>query len=142
MTTYTHIACAPTKFLCALPTLRTPRASLLCLCTPHNAKFRAHSYTPTFFRAEPKFSAHPRTLTFFCVTPKFNAHTCTLTFFRATPKLSVRISTPIPCSAMSNFTYHKIFTAYHAYLVCPPVHIHFYAHQILVNSTIEIGAFA
>jgi hypothetical protein len=27
------------------------------------------------------------------------------------------------------FTYQKIFTAHHAFLVRPPMHTHFYAHQ-------------
>jgi hypothetical protein len=78
MTTHIHIACAQTKFLCALPTLRTLHASLLCVCTPHNAKFITCSCTPTFFRTMPKFSRHTCTLTFFHVAPKFSAHTCTL----------------------------------------------------------------
>jgi hypothetical protein len=34
VTTYTHIACAPTKLLCALPILHTPCMPLLCVCTP------------------------------------------------------------------------------------------------------------
>jgi hypothetical protein len=40
------------------------------------------------------------------------------------------------------FNYHKHFTMRHAFLVCTPTHIHFYAHQFLVNSAAEIGAFS
>jgi hypothetical protein len=40
-----------------------------------------------------------------------------------------------------NFSYHNLFTGHHAFLVHPPGHIHFYAHQFLVNSVVEIGAF-
>jgi hypothetical protein len=121
---YSH--CARTnKLLCALPTLHTPHTLLLCVCTPWNSKFIAWSCTPTFFRATLKFSPHTRTLTFFRAAPKFSAHT----------------STPIPFRAVLNFTYHKIFTAHHAFLVCPRMYIHFYAHQFLVNSTAEIGDF-
>jgi hypothetical protein len=40
------------------------------------------------------------------------------------------------------FTYHKPFTAHPGFLVCPYAHIHFYAHQFLVNSAIEIGDFS
>jgi hypothetical protein len=40
------------------------------------------------------------------------------------------------------FTYHKIFTVHHAFLVRPPAHIHFYVHQFPVNSAAEIEAFA
>jgi hypothetical protein len=98
--------------------------------------------TPTFFHAAPKFSAHTRTPTFFRAVPKFSAHTRTLTFFRAVPKFSAHTSTPTFFRAVPNFTYHKLFTAHHAFLVRPPVHIHFYAHQFLVNSAAEIGAFS
>jgi hypothetical protein len=40
------------------------------------------------------------------------------------------------------FTYHKAFTAHHAFLVCPLAHIHFYVQQFLVNSTAEIEDFS
>jgi hypothetical protein len=125
VTTYAHIVRATTKILCALPTLHTPRTSLLYVCTPRNAKFIMWSCTPTFFHAVPKFSTDTRTLTFFHAPPKFSTHT----------------STPISCRAVSNFTYHKLFTAHHAFLVCPLVNIHFYAHQFLMNYAAEIGAF-
>jgi hypothetical protein len=98
--------------------------------------------TPTFFRAVPKFSARTKKPLFFYAVPKFSAHTRTLTFFCAAPKFSARTNMPIYFRAVPNFTYLKIFTVHHAFLVHPPVHIHLYAHQILVNSAVEIGAFS
>jgi hypothetical protein len=99
------------------------------------------SCTKFFFHAVSKFNAHTLTLTFFYVAPKFSAHTCTLTFFRAAPKFRACTSMPISFHIVPNFTYQKIFTIHHAFLVRSPVDIHFYAHQFLVNSAAEIGAF-
>jgi hypothetical protein len=126
---------------CTVLILCPPHTPLLCVCRPCNVKFIVQSYTPIFFHAAPKFSTHTRTLTFFRATLKFSVHTCILTFFRATPKFSACINTPIYCRAVPNFTYHKLFTAHHAFLVQPPMHIYFYAHQFLVNSAVEIGTF-
>jgi hypothetical protein len=83
--------------------------------------------TPIFFRAEPNFSVCTRKPIFF--------HT--MSFFTAQCQI-------LACApARQYFSQdHKLFTAHHAFLVCPPTHIHFYAHQFLVNSTVEIGAFA
>jgi len=96
------------------------------MCTLRNAKFSARTRTPTFFRTVPKFGARAR-------KPLF---------FRAVPKFSVHTSMPIFFCAVSNFIDHKLSTAHHAFLVRPVVHIHLYAHQILVNSIVEIGAFS
>jgi hypothetical protein len=98
-------------------------------------KFSAHTHTPTFFRAVPKFSARTHTPTFFRVVPKFSARTRTPTFFHAAPKFSA-------CTSMPIFLHITSFLLHHAFLVRPPAHIHFYAHQFLVNSAAEIGAFA
>jgi hypothetical protein len=98
--------------------------------------------TPTFFRAAPKFSARTRTPTFFCTVPKFSVRTSTPMFFRAMPKFSVGTNTPMFFRATPNFYISQLFNAHHAFLVRPPAHIHFYAHQFLVNSAAEIGAFA
>jgi hypothetical protein len=109
----------------------------------------------------PNFSAHTRTPIFFAQCHSAPAHPARQYFFPAMP-VQRQILARAParqyffaqCSAcMPNFsacvparqyfsTYHNIFTVHHAFLVCPPAHIHFYAHQFLVNSAAEIGAFA
>jgi hypothetical protein len=126
-TTFTHIVRATTILHYIVPTLYTPRVSLLCVCTLRNAKFITTSCTPTFFRMVLKFSVHAYTLTFSRTAPKFSTCTCTLTFFCTVPKFSVRTNTPIYCRIVPNFTYHKVFTAHHVFLVRPSSHTHFYA---------------
>jgi hypothetical protein len=71
----------------------------------------------------------------------YSKHTLLCVCTPCNDKFSACTNMPISCRAMPNFTYHKIFTAHHAFLVCPPVHIHFYAHQFLMNFAAEIGAF-
>jgi hypothetical protein len=133
-------------------------------CTRTRTFFRATpnvnacTCTSIFFCVAPKFWAHTNTLTFFHAIPKVSVCTRTPTFFHAMPKFSAHTSTPIFSLRRQNlararahqyffvhcpiFTYHKLFTAHHAFLVRPPAHIHFYAHQFLVNSGAKIGAFA
>jgi hypothetical protein len=147
-TTYTHIAHVATA-LCQYCTNHARHyyecencTHFLCICTLCNAKFSARTCTQTFFCAALKYSACTRKPLFFYAVPKFSTHTRTLTFFRVVPKFSACTSMLISCCAVPNFTYHNIFTVHHAFLVRPPVHIHLYAHQILVNSVVEIGAFS
>jgi hypothetical protein len=69
-------------------------------------------------------------------TPALQYFPSISTLHRATPNFNVRIHAPI-------FSTHpNIFTVHHAFLVCTPAHIPFYAHQFLVTSATEIGAFA
>jgi hypothetical protein len=113
--------------------------NLLCLCTPHNAKFSVRTCTSTFFHVVPKFSTCTRTQTFFCAVPKFSARTHTPTFFCVVPKFSARTCTPDCLHAapkfnaytrmptffreMPKFTAHistPIFSTRHQNLVCTP----------------------
>jgi hypothetical protein len=103
---YSHSA-RTNKIHLALPILHTPRAPLLCVCAPRNAKFSARSRTPTFFHATPKFSVRTHTPTFFRATPKFSARTYTPTFFRAVPKFSARTRTPILFRTTPKFGAHQ-----------------------------------
>jgi hypothetical protein len=139
-----------TNILRSTNTAHTTRTIIMCV-TPHNAKFSTRTHTPTFFRATPKFSARTRTPTYFCavpqfsactrtptfflVVPNFSAHSHTPTFFCAAPKFSAHTSTPTFFRRVSNFYISQDFTVHHAFLVYPPAHIHFYAHQFFVNST-------
>jgi hypothetical protein len=77
--------------------------TILCICTPRNAKFSACNYTSTFFCKVPKFSVCTHTPKFFHAVLKFNARTCTLTFFRVAPKFRVRTHTPKSFYAVPNF---------------------------------------
>ena len=61
---------------------------------------------------------------------------CITTLDRTSPNLSAHTHMPIFSA------HHNLFTMHHAFLVCTPAHIPFYAHQFLVTSAAEIGAFA
>jgi hypothetical protein len=121
-----------------------------CHSAPRNAKFsNIFPRNATLHRATPNFSAHthtnifPRNATLHRATPNFSARTRTPIFFHAMPLCTAQRQILAHTPAHQYFsTYHKLFTAHHAFLVRPPAHIHFYAHQFLVNSAAEIGAFA
>jgi hypothetical protein len=111
---------------------------------PCNAIFSTYNRTPIFFCATPNFSVCTRTPIFFRSVPNFSAYTSMPIFCRATPNFSVCTRMPIFFHAAPNFSActrmiiffhnHKLFIVHHAFLVFPPLHIHFYAHQFLVNS--------
>jgi hypothetical protein len=136
VTTYTLTVRAPSKLLYALPILRTPRAPLLlCVHTAHTFYAYAHYAMLNLARAaaQQHFSARHQNLAraptcqhFSALHQNFSMRTRTLTFFRTLP----------------NSYLSQVFTVQHAFLVCPPAHIPFYAHQFLVNSAAEIGAFS
>jgi hypothetical protein len=111
-----------------------------------------HQYFPhitTLHRATPNLSAHTTRQYFPCITtlhratPNLSAHTHAPNIFRALPLCTTQCQILAAHSHTPLFsTHHKLFTVHHAFLVHTPTHIHFYAHQFLVNSAAEIGAFA
>jgi hypothetical protein len=116
------------------------------VCTPTCQYF---PHITTLYLTSPNLSVHTRAPIFFVhyhyvlrnakfkCTPMRQYFSCITTLHRATPNFSTCSHTPLFS------THHKIFTAHHAFLVRTPAHIHFfYAHQLLVNSAAEIGAFA
>lgn len=131
---------ATTKLLCALPILCTPRVPLLFF---HAApKFSAHTHTPTFSAPCQKFSVHTIIPTFSRTVSRFRAHTITPLFSRPVPNFSACTRMLTCFYAVPNYYIYQAFTVQYAFLVCPHVHIHFYAHEFLVNSAIEIGDFS
>jgi hypothetical protein len=90
----------------------------LCITTLHCASpnLSVHTHTPIFFA---HYHSAPHITKFKCAQP--------------TPLLSVHYHSA-PCKAnLSAHTRAPIFSVHHAFLVCTPAHICFYAHQFLVN---------
>jgi hypothetical protein len=99
------ILCVTTKILCALTILHTPYVpllgmftprTLLCVCTPCNAKFNACTRTPIFISTRRQ---------------NLRAH-LHANIFRVAPKFSMHTNMPISCHTVTNFRHHKISTAH------------------------------
>jgi hypothetical protein len=116
VTTYTHIACTPIKFLCALPILRTPHAPLLCVCTPcasithaslnlHRAMLNlVHAPACQYFYVQPQILVRAPTHQYFSAQRQILARATTCQYFSARRQFLAR--TPIFFSAVPNFSTH------------------------------------
>jgi hypothetical protein len=127
----TTLQCTVPNFKCAHPRTNTfhaiPLGTAQCqilACAPTREYFFAQFHSA--LRSAKVYHAHSQA----------NIFLCNATLHRTMPNFTTRTHTPIFS------TYHKLFIMHHAFLVCPPAHIYFYAHQFLVNSTTKIGAFS
>jgi hypothetical protein len=111
----------------------TPIFSALYHSTPQSAKFKCAHPCTNIFRSLPLCTAQHQIEVRTTVCQYFM---CLNTMHHTAPNFSMRSHTPLIS------THHNLFTAHHAFLVCTPTHIHFYAHQFLVNSATETEAFA
>jgi hypothetical protein len=109
---YPHCTCTNQTPLRSTNTTHTMHAiimcvhtahTLLCVCTPCNAKFNVHTCTPIFFHAAPNFSARSHTPIFFHAVPKFITRTSTPLFFHVVPNFSARTSMPTFFPVEPNF---------------------------------------
>jgi hypothetical protein len=93
-----------------------------------------------FYHVHLHVNIFPCNATLHRAVPNFSACTCTPIFFHAIPLCTTQRQILVCAPARQYFsTYHKLFTMHHAFLVCTPTHIHFYALQFLVNFAAEIG---
>jgi hypothetical protein len=146
-TTHTIIMRAPTSHISIMHApLNTHHAMLnsmhtsmthyfLCITTLHRTtpNLSAETRVPIFFV---HYHFAPRNTKFKCAHPCTNLSHALILYTVHCQNLNARSHT-------SFFSTHpKIFTAHHAFLVHTPAHIPFDAHQFLVTSIAEIGAFA